>query len=140
MQAFVSLEWATDYFALSRPKADEWDAEEDSERRRYLNWASVLIRSAFVFQADVEIDNDDRIRTAVCEQALWLMRRTEKYPEALTKGIVSASAGTVSATFSKDFVAPLISEEAKLAISEIGHCVRDMAVIKTMPLGGIWAE
>jgi len=140
MQSFVTLEWATDYFALSRPKAEEWESADDSERQRYLNWASVLIKSAFVFQADVDMNDDDRIRTAVCEQALYLMRRTDVYPEALTKGIVSASAGTVSATFSKDFVAPLIGEAAKLAVSEIGHCVRNMVVIKTMPLGGIWAE
>jgi hypothetical protein len=134
------LEWATDYFALSRPKAEEWEAEDDAERQRYLNWASALIRSAFVFQADVDINDDDRIRIAVCEQALYLMRRTDAYPEALTKGIVSASIGGASATFSKDFVAPLISEEAKLALSEIGQCVRDVAIIKTMPLGGIWAK
>jgi len=134
------LEWATNYFALSRPKADEWDAADDTERRRYLNWASMLIKSAFVFQTGVDLNDDDRIRTAVCEQALYLMRRTDVYPEALTKGIVSASAGTVSATFSKDFIAPLICEEAKLAISGIGHLSRDMVVIKTMPLGGIWAE
>jgi len=140
VQALVPLEWATDYFTLSRPKADEWEIADDTERRRYLNWASVLIQSAFVFQADVDISNDDRIRTAACEQALWLMRRTDEYPEALTKGIVSASAGTVSATFSKDFVAPLIGEEAKLAMSGIGHFVRDMAVVKTMPLGGVFAE
>ena len=140
MQEFVTLEWATDYFALSRPKAAEWDIADDTQRRRYLNWASVLIRSAFVFQADVDINDDDRIRTAVCEQALWLMRRTDEYPDALTKGIVSASAGTVSATFSKDFVAPLICEEAKLAISGIGYFIRDMAVVKTMPLGGVFAE
>ena len=140
MQALVSLEWATDYFALSRPKAEEWNSADDTERKRYLNWASVLIKSAFVFQADVDISNDDRIRIAVCEQALYLMRRSDEYPEALTKGIVSASAGTVSATFSKDFVAPLISEEAKLAVSGISHFIRGIAVVKTMPLGGIWAE
>ena len=140
MQALVSLEWANDYFTLSRPKAEEWNNADDTERQRYLNWASVLIKSAFVFQADVDLNNDDRVRIAVCEQALYLMRRTDEYPEALTKGIVSASVGTVSATFSKEFVAPLIGEEAKFALSGISHFVRDLAVVKTMPLGGIWAE
>ena len=140
MQALVSLEWSTGYFALSRPKAEEWESAGDAERQRYLGWASVLIKSAFAFPADVEIDNDDRIRIAVCEQALWLMRRTDHYPDALTKGIVNAAIGGASATFSKDFVAPLICEEAKLAIGEAGHFVKDMAVVKTMPLGGIWAE
>jgi hypothetical protein len=101
----------------------------------------MLIKSAFVvFQRDVDINDDDRIRIAVCEQALYLMRRTDVYPEALTKGIVSASAGTMSATFSKDFVAPLVCEEAKLAIGEAGYFAKDVAVVTTMPLGGIWAE
>ena len=140
MQSLVSLEWATDYFAYFRPKAEEWDASDDAERRRYLGWASVLIRSAFVFQPDVESENDDRIRVAACEQALWLMRRTDQYPDALTKGIVNAAIGGASATFSKDFTAPLICEEAKLAIGEAGYFAKDVAVVTTMPLGGIWAE
>jgi hypothetical protein len=140
MQALVSLNWATDYFEKSRPKADEWEGADDTERGRYLNWASVLIRSAFVFSADVDMENDERIRVAICEQALWLMRRTDQYPDVLTKGIVSAAIGGASATFSKDFVAPLICEEAKLAIGEAGYFVKDLAIVKTMPLGGIWAE
>jgi hypothetical protein len=142
MQALVSLKWATDYFANFRPKADEWMCASVRERRRYLGWASVLIKSAFVFQANVEIDHDDRIRVATCEQALWLMRRTDQYPEVLTQGIVSAAVGSGagSATFSKEFVAPLICEEAKLAIGEAGYFIKGMAVIKTKPLGGIWAE
>jgi len=140
MHSLVSLEWATDYFAYFRPQADEWDVANDSERRRYLNRASVLIRSAFVFHADVDIDNDNRIRVAACEQALWLMRRTDQYPDVLTKGISNAAIGGASATFSKDFVAPLICEEAKLAIGEAGYFAKDVAVVSTMPLGGLWAE
>ena len=140
MQSLVSLEWATDYFAHFRPKADEWSIADDTERRRYLNRASVLIRSAFVFQADVDIDNDNRIRVAMCEQALWLMRRTDQYPDVLTKGIANAAIGGTSATFSKNFVAPLICEEAKLAIGDAGYFAKDVAVVTTMPLGGLWAE
>ena len=140
MQPLVSLDWAIDYFAKCRPKSDEWDVADDLLRQQYLNWASVLIKSAFVFQANIEIDNDDRIRIAVCEQALWLMRRTDKYPDVLTKGIVNAAVGPVSTTFSKDFVAPLICEEAKLIVAEIGTFVRNQGVVKTMPLGGPFAE
>ena len=135
MHVLVSLEWATDYFSRFRPKADEWDAAHETERQKYLGWASVLIKSAFVFQANVDIDNDDRIRVAVCEQALWLMRRTDQYPDVLTKGIVSAAIGGASATFSKDFVAPLIGDEAKLAIGGAGYFVKDTAIVQTMPLG-----
>jgi hypothetical protein len=138
VQALVTLEWATDYFAFFRPKAEEWELADDTERRRYLNWASMLITSAFVFHVDT--DNDDRIRMAICEQALWLMRRTDQYPDALTKGIANASIGGASATFSKDFVAPLICEEVKLAIGMAGYFAKDVAVVTTMPLGGIWAE
>ena len=140
MQPLVTLEWATDYFAYSRPKADEWDAANPAERRRYLGWASALIKSAFVWQSHVDIYNDDRVRLAVCEQALWLMCRVDLYPEALTKGIANASVGQVSATFSKEFVAPLICEEAKLAVSEIGSFVGKMGRVQTMPLGGVFAD
>ena len=137
MQSLVSLEWATEYFATSRPKADEWNDASDTERLQYLNWASALIRSAFVWHPDVVVENDDRIRRATCEQALWLMRRPDHYPELLTKGISSASVGSgaASATFSKEFVAPLICEEAKLAVCEIVDEVGGLATIKTMPLG-----
>ena len=140
MQPLVSLDWATDYFANSRPQADEWEGAEDTERRRYLNRASVLIKLAFVWQGDVDFENDDRIRIAVCEQALWLMRRTDQYPDVLTKGIASAGIGGASATFSKEFVAPLICEEAKLAVAEIGQFIHGMAIVKTMPLGGVWSD
>ena len=141
MQSLVSLEWAKDYFASSRPKADEWDTAGDADRQRYLGWASVLIKSAFVFHDGVDINKDERVRIATCEQALWLMRRTDQYPEVLTQGIVSAAVGggAASATFSKDFVAPLICEEAKLAVSAVGTFVRNLATVKTMPLGGIWS-
>jgi len=140
MQPLVTLEWATDYFAYSRPKADEWDAANPAERQRYLGWASALIKMAFIWQTGVDIYNDDRVRLAVCEQALWLMRRNDIYPEALTKGIAQASVGQVSATFSKEFVAPLICEEAILAVSEIGCFIGKMARIQTMPLGGVFAK
>jgi len=140
VQALVSLEWATDYFTLSRPKAEEWESADETERMRYLNRASVLIQSAFVFHADVDIADDDRIRVAACEQALWLMRRTDQYPDVLTQGLANAAIGGASATFSKEFVAPLICEEAKLAIGEAGYFAKDVAVVTTMPLGGIWAE
>ena len=142
MQPLVSLEWATDFFDNSRPKADEWDAADATDRERYLNWASGQIKSAFVFQTNVDIYDDDRIRMAVCEQALWLMRRPDVYPEILTKGIASGSVGggAASATFSKDFVAPLICEEAKVLVTEIGQFVHGMGTVKTMPLGGIWSD
>ena len=122
--------------------AEEWDRADNTQRQRYLNWASVLIRSAFVFEAEVDIDNDDRIRVATCEQSLWLMRRADHYPDVLTKGIVSAGigSGAASATFSKDFIAPLIGEEALYALGDAGYLAKNMAFIKTMPLGGIWAD
>ena len=140
MQPLVSLEWATEYFITSRPKSDEWDAADDVERQQYLGWASERIKSAFKFNADVDIYDNDRVRAATCVQALYLMQTPAEYPDVLTKGIVSASAGVVSATFSKDFVAPLICEEAKLLIGELGNTIGSMAVITTMPLGGIFSN
>lgn len=136
MEPLVPLDWALTYFAESRPKAEEWESADDSTRQRYLNWASALIKSAFAWNSGVVIEEDERVRRAVCEQALWLMRREDEYPDALTKGIASASVGgAVSATFSKDFVAPLICEEAQLAVGEAGSFIGKMARIQTMPLG-----
>jgi len=137
MQSLVSLEWVTEYFATSRPKADEWNTANVTERLQYLNWAGMQIKSAFVWQSGIDVANDDRIRIAICEQALWLMRRPDVYPEVLTKGLASGSVGggAASATFSKEFIAPLICEEAKLAVGEIGHFIGNMAMITTTPLG-----
>jgi hypothetical protein len=140
MQPLVTLEWAVEYFATSRPKADEWDTADDVVRQQFLGWASVLVDSAFTFHAGVNIYEDDRVRAAVCEQALWLMRRKEEYPEVLTNGIVSASVGAVSATFSKDFVAPLIGEMTKMTLAKIAYFCRDLAVVQTMPLGGVFSD
>jgi len=137
MQPLVSLEWAMEYFTTSRPKADEWDAANEPERLQYLNWASILLKSAFIWHSDVVVNDNDRIRVATCEQALWLMRRPDQYPEVLTKGLQSASVGNgaASATFSKEFVAPLICEEAKLALCDISDFMGGLATITTMPLG-----
>ena len=137
MQPLVSYEWATTYFDTSRPKANEWTSANETERLQYLNWAGMQIKSAFVWQSGVDIANDDRIRIAICEQALWLMRRPDVYPEVLTKGLASGSVGggAASATFSKEMVAPLICEEAKLSVGEAGSFIGQMATIKTMPLG-----
>jgi len=43
----------------------------------------------------------------------------------------------LSATFSKDFVAPRICEAAKGHVAEIGQFVHGMGIVKTMPLGGM---
>ena len=125
---------------MFRPKSDEWDATDNAERYKYLNWASTLIKSAFAFHANVEVDNNEKVRVAVCEQALWLMRRTDQYPDVLTKGIVNASVGPMSTTFSKDFIAPLICQEVKLILAEIATFICNRGVVRTMPLGGPFAE
>ena len=135
MEPLATLEWANAYFTHARPKSDEWNGVDDTERLRYLNWASTLIRAAFHFHENVDLENDARVLTAVCEQALWLMRRPDLYPEALTKGIASASAGVVSATFSKDFVAPLISEDVVMMLDEVADFVGKLARVRTFPLG-----
>jgi hypothetical protein len=121
MESIVTLDWAKEWFTVSRPKADEWNNADDSERQKYLNWASSLIRSTFTFPNDFVPENNDRVRMAVCEQSLWLMRRPDAYPEVLTMGLSQASAGPLSATFSKDFIAPLICESTVSLIGELGE-------------------
>ena len=79
------------------------------------------------------------IAQAVAEQKETTAKTATATAKTTEKRSQEAESGA-SATFSKDFIAPLICEEAKLAIGEAGHFVKDMAVVKTMPLGGIWAE
>jgi len=106
----VTLDWADNWFTTSRPKSDEWTNTEPEERQKYLNWSLTLIRTLFVFPNDFDSANET-VKVAVCEQALWLLRRTDEYPPALTQGLSQAAAGSLSATFDKSFIAPLVYAE-----------------------------
>ncbi|MDD3587243.1 MAG: hypothetical protein PHQ75_08665, partial [Thermoguttaceae bacterium] len=65
----------------------------------------------------------DAYIAAVCEQALWVLRLDPAvYPEALIQGIASASAAGSSATFSRQFVPPLLCPVTQCLLAKIGTC------------------
>ena len=106
---YVEVDDANAYFN-SRLRPDAWLAVDDDTKQRALLQASFLISGAFVFTNEACYYDADaqaylwntRVIAAVCEQALWLITRDpSELPDALFKGIVSASAGSVSATFDK---------------------------------------
>lgn len=123
---------ADSYFA-SVVRSTEWDAATDSEKEQALTQASYLIAGAFILQDNSFAVNDDgsivwneRIVAAVCEEAMWLLSHDpSELPDALTKGIVSASAGAVSATFDKTFVTPWICTLTRILIGDLGVFIGD---------------
>lgn len=119
----VPIEFAEAYFE-NRLHADAWDAASESDKTKALAWGSAMIQNAFLWEADA-VDAEGEwavpVRYAVCEQALWLLKLDPtEYPAALTKGLISGSAGAVNATFSKEMVAPLICPAAISLIGVLG--------------------
>lgn len=128
----VSISEADLYFA-SRLRTDEWDNSDNSTKSKALSQSAYLISGAFVFDdgAYTETEEngvvwDDRIVAAVCEEALWLLQHDPNdIPTALFNGISSASAGSVSASFDKEFICPWICEQAKILVGELGTFIAD---------------
>lgn len=128
----VSLGDAESYFA-SRLRSDLWNAADEEIKRQALAQASLLISGAFTFfDGAFSTDEqgvttwDDRVVAAVCEEAVWLLAKDPAdVPDALFNGLVSASAGAVSATFDKSFVRPWICEAAKTLIGDLGAFLGD---------------
>lgn len=127
----VSLAEANLYFT-SRLRSTAWTAADETSKSQALAQASNLVSGAFIFSEDayrVEDDVvtwDERISFAICEEALWLLEHDpSELPESLTKGIQSASAGSVSATFDKSFVIPWICGAVKTLIGDLGTFIGD---------------
>lgn len=129
----VSVTDAENYFA-KRLRATTWNAADTTQKSQALTQASFLVSGAFVFydsafsiQDDGEtVVWDDQIVAAVCEEALWLLSHDpDAIPDALFKGISQASAGSVSATFDRDFVCPWICKTARLMVGDLGLFLGD---------------
>ena len=123
----LTTEWANPYFA-KRLRSDVWDSASGDDRTKALTMATNMILSSFQFTDEAffkdENDLDDcvePIKMAIAEQALWLLKvDPTNYPELLTLGLASGSVGSVSATFRRDFIAPLICAVAKQLIGDYG--------------------
>lgn len=130
----VSVMDADSYFA-SVLRSTEWDTATELEKEQSLNQASYLVSGAFVFNDSAyEITDgqivtwNERVVAAICEEAIWLLSHDpSEIPESLFKGISSASAGAVSATFDKSFVCPWICQIARILIGDLGAYIGDDA-------------
>lgn len=132
----LDLDWANTYF-VNRLRNSIWTSANLEERLSALTMACNIIIPSFTWSAEaffnVEKIADDgttetledcatQIKVAIAEQALWLLKvDPTEYPEILTLGIQSGSAGSVSGTFSKEFIAPLVCPLAKQIIGELGE-------------------
>lgn len=122
-----SIAWANDYFN-ARLYADAWNNASETDREKSLTQASFLIAGAFEFyESAYSIDArgaihwNERALAAVCEEALWLLKRDPThFPELLGAGISQASASSLSATFDRKALAPLICDAAKNLIGRLG--------------------
>ncbi|MDR3235017.1 MAG: hypothetical protein LBT46_15380 [Planctomycetaceae bacterium] len=131
----VPLEFATDYIASSIPNAVQWESADETVRQQFLNAAAFVINKAFQFVDDFSLNTPDDLKIAVCFQTVWMMRYPDRFPEALTKGLSNASAGALSAAFSKDFVAPMVCDDAILAVGSYGEYIFQTNSIKSHLLG-----
>ena len=146
MEPLTTVDYADTFFA-DRLHTDVWDAASSDERRKAINHASSDIRKYFVLHSEAfreeviddesRIVADNRVQNAVCLQAIYLLGvNPAEYPEALTKGVSSASAGPLNATFDKSFMPLPIAIGVEEAIGDLGIYIgpTDTGTARTMPL------
>ena len=146
MEPLTTVDYADTFFA-DRLHTSVWDAASSDEKRKAINHASSDIRKYFVlhdeaFREEVTEDEsriiaDYRIQNAVCLQAIYLLSvNPAEYPEALTKGVSSASAGPLNATFDKSFIPLPIAIGVEEAIGKLGTYIgpTESGTARTMPL------
>ena len=93
------LEFANNYFS-KRLHTEAWTGASEEERLRGLSWATLIIQGAFDFADGVftitsegELQTCSQLKSAVCEQALWLLKQdVSEYPAELMLGIAQATA------------------------------------------------
>lgn len=128
----IDVTSADDYFD-SRLRSEQWDAADETSKAQALAQASFLLAGAFTFGPNAKTETDDgdvvwheRVTSAVCEQAIYLLAHDPSaVPDALFQGLSEASAGSVFAKFDKAFVRPWICESAKVLIGDLGTFLSD---------------
>ena len=137
---YVSLETAEGYFS-NRLHSDLWDSASETDRKKALAWSASVIQNAYIWNDGAYTEEDgwnEAVQYAVCEEAIWLLKvDPTDYPAILTKGLVSGSVGSVSGTFSKEMVAPLVCLAARSLIGELGTLLDDgFGTVRSTMLGG----
>lgn len=127
LELAVSADDADAYFAARLPD-DVWDAAEPSTRSRALAFAATILESACVFTEDAATTGPDGVRrwrpriiAAVCEEALWLLRRQTGPLQALgTMRVTSASVAGIAATFDTNGASDLVAPIARRLVGRLG--------------------
>lgn len=126
----LNMEWVETYFS-NRLYSDNWNNADSTNKSQSVVMATNMVLASFDFVDDSFFINDDneedcldQIKNGICEQAIYLLSiDPTAVNELLTMGMASGSAAGASATFSKELVAQLICDSAKMAIGEYGSFV-----------------
>ena len=130
MSFAMTLNWANAYCA-NRLYSETWDSADDARRAKSVRMATNMILACFDFADGAFFINDageedcvDAVKNGIMEQAIYLLSMDPtKVNELLTMGLASGSAAGASATFSKEFIAPLVCDSAKSFIGNYGYFV-----------------
>lgn len=132
MEPLTTVEYADEFFA-KRLNTDVWDAASLELKEKAIQSASDLIRANFVFSETASYVDEkgdvkfvEPVQNAACYQAKYMLATDPyTYPELLTKGFSSATAGPLSVTADKSFVPNLLSGEVEQEIGEFGEFIGD---------------
>lgn len=126
----VTVDWADKFFS-SRLHSHKWIETDNETRAIAISTATSLIEANFTFPKGTfkfnkcthRYDCDDRIKKAICEEALWCLKfDPTDYPEILTKGFVEAdTAQYTSVKLDKDYITPIICRAAIAYIGNLGE-------------------
>ena len=130
----VTLADAESYFA-TRLRADAWRAATVDERSQALALAVALLEAACRFEPDATIADAQgnptwrpRIDAAFCEEALWLLQRTEPQGATLRAlGVTRATVGGIEASFSREDAQGLVCPMARQLVGRLGYFEPDSA-------------
>ena len=141
MEPLTTVAYADTFFA-ERLHTELWDASTPENKRKAVNHASDDIRKYFVLHDEAFVDPERTIavaqlQSAVCLQAIYLLRTNPaEYPEILTKGMSSGSAGPLNATFDKSFVPDPLGPDVEITVGELGEYIgpSEFGTARTAPL------
>lgn len=132
MEPLTTVEYADAFFA-KRLNTTNWDLAVYELKEKAIQSASDLLRANFVFSETASLIDEngvtvfvEPVQNAACYQAKYMLTNDPyAYPELLTKGFSSATAGPLSVTADKSFVPNLLAGEVEQEIGEYGEFTGD---------------
>lgn len=129
--SYCTVSQADDF--LFRPFTESWDGLEETDKEKYLAFASSLIHKfcffldemGEVFQYDYE-NVPEWLAEATAEQALYLVT-LGKDPTAADKKTTLGIASTEGTVFDKDFAADILCVQCRVILEGNGGMISDSA-------------